>query len=774
MPYETIADLPAAVKQALPKAAQQIFLAAFNAASKEYDDEKKAFQTAWAAVKQKYEQDKDGNWTKKEGRGMAETAHAAMPMLTRLMAAFAPRTADPEARTVEVTWTTGATVRRQGLFGPAFDETLLMDDENVDLGRLNRGAPVLDSHQAVGLAHILGVVEDGSASLLGPKGQRKGKATIRFSDRPEVEPVWRDVQAGIIRNVSVGYSVGEWQRVDPPPTATGRDAVPLMRAVRWIPHEISLVAVPADAGASVRHGTDAYPCTITTVRSHQGMTTASGAASEAADLIRTTESTPPPEPSPPPPPPPAGEEEPSGVRAGQGAEAVPGMTPAECATVLRSAAGLGLPTDYAIGLVAHDGMTLARARELMIDERARGQGGTHVAARHVVTVRDEVETRCGAIRDAILHGQLPGLFPLPPDSPAREYAGLRLVELARVELEAAGIRTRGRSPAWVASLALQPGYGVRQPGWLGIRADTGYHTTSDLSSVFLDVVYKSARAAYTAAPQTFQLWAKRSTRRDYRLASSVQLSGLGSLTKVPEHGEYVYGTLTDSKEAYKVEKFGKIIGITREAIINDDLGLLTDIPARLGTAARNTESDVVYAALLANAAMGADGIPLFHANHGNLASATAISSTSLESAYSAMAMQKDPDGVTMLAITPRYLLVPPAKLGEASRTLGTYFPATTANATAPYLRSLVPVDEPRLQGGVTVGGVTYAGSSTQWYLAADPNQAPTVEYAYLEGQEGVYTETQAGFDIDGIKTKVRLDIGAKPIDWRGLQMNPGA
>lgn len=412
---------------------------------------------------------------------------------------------------------------------------------------------------------------------------------------------------------------------------------------------------------------------------------------------------------------------------------------------------------------------------MMIDERARAQGGTHVAARQIVSTRDEHETRCCAIRDAILHSRMPGAFPIADDSPAREYVGLRLIEVARLELEASGIRTRGRSPAWIASVALQPGYGVRQPGWLGIRADVGYHTTSDLPSVYLDVVYKSARAAYALAQPTFPKWAKKSVRRDYRLASSVQLSNLGSLSKVPESGEYQYGALTDSKEAYKVEKFGKIIGITREAIINDDLGLLTDIPARLGTAARNTESDVVYAALLANAAMGADGIPLFHANHGNLAGTGAVISTpTLGAAYTGMAMQKDPDGVTMLSIQPRYLLVPPLQLATASQVMGAFVPTTPGGVTPTYLRSLEIVDEPRLQGGVTVGGVTYPGSSTGWYLAADPNQAPTVEYAYLEGQEGIYTETQAGFEVDGIKTKVRLDIGAKPIDWRGMQYNPGA
>jgi cation transport regulator ChaB len=763
MPY-TKANAPTAVKK-LPSKGQDVWIAAYNSALKQYaGDEAKAHATAWAAAKKVCVQKPDGSWVMKKGRGAGAVEHVSLPMLTRDMITFEPRTADDATRTVEVTWTTGATVRRSGFFDGSWDEELLLNDENVDLSRLNGGAPVLNSHRAHDLGSVLGVVVDGSAHLLGPKGQRKGRATLRFSDRPEVEGVWQDVRNGIVRNVSCGYAVQEWQRIDPPPNATGKDAVRLMRAVRWSPMELSLVAVPADAGAQVRADRDLFPCTV---RRRSGMDD----DLEADDAIRSTETDPqppaaPPEPPPPPPSP--------GPQPGQGAQAA-GLSPAECAAILRNAGTLGLPAAFGLDLMARDGMTMDGARAALIDERARLQGGTHVATQHVRVVRDEAETRCGAIRDMILGVRFPASFPIQGDAPAREYVGYRLIELARLELEAAGIRTRGRSPQELAALALTPGYGVRQSDWIGIRGDTGYHTTSDLASVFLDVVYKSARQAYALAPQTFQLWAQRATHKDYRLVNSVQLSNLGVLPKVPEHGEYTYGVLTDSKEAYKVEKYGKIIGIDREAIINDDLGLLTTIPARLGVAARNTESDVVYAALLANAALGADGIPLFHANHGNLAGTPAVmTAQTLAAGYSAMSMQKDPDGKTLLNIRPRYILVPPLQLATASQVLGAFFPATAANLTPDYIRSLTPIDEPRLQGGVTVGGVTYAGSSTAWYLAADPNQAPTVEYAYLEGQEGVYTETQAGFEVDGIKTKVRLDIGAKPLDYRGLYENAGA
>ncbi len=67
-----------------------------------------------------------------------------------------------------------------------------------------------------------------------------------------------------------------------------------------------------------------------------------------------------------------------------------------------------------------------------------------------------------------------------------------------------------------------------------------------------------------------------------------------------------------------------------------------------------------------------------------------------------------------------------------------------------------------------------AASATAWYLFASPDQIDTVEYAYLEGQDGVYIETRQGFDVDGVEIKARLDFGAKAIDWRGMQKNVGS
>jgi hypothetical protein len=157
-------------------------------------------------------------------------------------AAIAPASIDTERRTVELIWSTGAAVKRQDwVTGRTFIEELSMDQSHVRLGRLNGGAPLLNSHSQWRLEAVLGVVE--RAWLDGGEGH----AVVRFSSRADVDAVWNDVRDGIIRNVSVGYKVHRFQETSKPGAA-----VPTFLAVDWEPEEISLVSVGADAGAGVR------------------------------------------------------------------------------------------------------------------------------------------------------------------------------------------------------------------------------------------------------------------------------------------------------------------------------------------------------------------------------------------------------------------------------------------------------------------------------------------------------------------------------------------
>lgn len=179
-----------------------------------------------------------------------------LPELLTRRATLEPATVNDEARTVDVVWSTGAGVRRRDAVG-LFEERLALDPASVDLSHFI-GGPVLDGHRQDSVERILGVVTAAHVD-----GQR-GFATLKFSER--AEPIWRDVRAGILRAVSIGYVVERWQD-------SGANGTRVRTAVQWTPKELSLVAIPADAGATVRGDmmdteTTTTPADDTATRAH--------------------------------------------------------------------------------------------------------------------------------------------------------------------------------------------------------------------------------------------------------------------------------------------------------------------------------------------------------------------------------------------------------------------------------------------------------------------------------------------------------------------------
>ncbi|MGI9499862.1 MAG: hypothetical protein ACR2P3_07485 [Geminicoccaceae bacterium] len=386
----------------------------------------------------------------------------------------------------------------------------------------------------------------------------------------------------------------------------------------------------------------------------------------------------------------------------------------------------------------------------------------------MVVVGDGPETNdANGIRNALLHRYDPNRYEL--DDNGRRFRGLTLVEIGRHCLIGAGLgqRIMGMARHEVARWALMPGYGE------GVRA---MHSTSDFANVLADVANKTLRDAYAQSPRTFLPFCRRVTAVDFKGINRVALSEAPRLETVNESGEFRTGVMSDTKETYALVTYGKIVGITRQVIVNDDLDAFTRVPELFGFAAAQKESDIVYAVLLQNANMG-DGVPLFNANHGNLAAAGgAIAVTTVGAGRTAMSKQTGTDGTTLISVSPSYLLVPSDLETVAQQFLSTTLvPNTQANIVPLEMRaSLTSISEPRLGVGVTLDATTIAGDATAWYLAATPQGIDTIEYAFLEGADGVSIETKNGFEVDGVQVRARLDFAAKAIDHRGLYKNPGA
>jgi len=229
---------------------------------------------------------------------------------------------------------------------------------------------------------------------------------------------------------------------------------------------------------------------------------------------------------------------------------------------------------------------------------------------------------------------------------------------------------------------------------------------------------------------------------------------------VLEGGEVTRGAMLEARTSYSLATFARIFGLSRQAMINDDLGAFSELAVRYGRAAAEFEAGQLAALLIANPTMY-DSVALFNAAHGNQAAApTVISTTSLGVALSAMRRQTGLDAATPIDVTPRYLVVPAALEVIALQNVTAITPAATTNVN-PFSGKLEVIVDPRLD----------VNSATIWYLAADSMSIDTLEYAYLDGAEGVQLESKIGFDVEGIEMKARLDFGAAALDWRGLYRN---
>ena len=257
--------------------------------------------------------------------------------------------------------------------------------------------------------------------------------------------------------------------------------------------------------------------------------------------------------------------------------------------------------------------------------------------------------------------------------------------------------------------------------------------------------------------------ARQTEANDFRTRHRIMLDSSGlTLEQVNEHGEFKSGTMTESEETYAIKPFGRIIGISRQALINDDLGAFSTISGRLGSAAAGFEAQFLVDLLISNSGLGptmSDGAVLFHATHGNVSvSGAAPSEDTLSAARLAMRRQTGPSG-GLIVVEPRYVLVPPDIETTTQKLLTTIQPVTVDEVNA--FSDLTLVVEPRLT------------DTERWYLVAAPEQIDGLEYSYLSGAPGPQTESRAGFEVDGIEVKVRLDFGAGFTDWRGWYGNAG-
>lgn len=667
--------------------------------------------------------------------------------LPRVAQASTVASVDEEARTIEVVFSTGARIPHMMRTPEGWRRVMtqaVVEPGAAMLDKLNDGAPVLNDHDDWSNREVIGVVEQ--AWIEGGVA----KARLRFSAADGVRDVWTKVREGVLRNCSMGFYIHEAE-VDVDPE---RDGEELWRLTKWEPVEISMVPIGADAGAKTQSVGDAPICTATiTYRAEEGdMPVKDKAPDEAQQKVEQAEGGKVEKQAAPTPP--AGPD-PEAERAQQrrGVEAERTRQAAIRGTAARVAERMPHAREAVEAAMqqALEGDTTPEAFRVEALEAAVSQGqaatGGFGGANASVT---------SDARERLVQGATVGLMARAgmKGGERNEFTGMTLRELARQSLALSGRREGWADPRdMVAAAFTQAG---------------GPHSTSDFAAILADVAHKSALMGWDSAVETYEQWTRAGSLTDFRATKRVGTGLFSTLPEVPEGGEYTHGTIGDRGETATLATYGRLFRITRQAIINDDLSLLADVPRKMGQAAKRTIGNLVYAVLSGNPTM-ADGTALFHADHKNLAgSGTAMSTTTLAAGEAAMMVQTEGAGAVSdanpaLNIRPAYLLVPPGKKRAALQLMNsTVDPSDSkGHASNPVAGLAEVIADGRLTGNA-------------WFMAADPNVYDTIEVAYLNGASEPWLEEKETWTSDGAEMKVRIDAAVTPLDHRTFYKNPGA
>ena len=662
-----------------------------------------------------------------------------LPQL-RMSSSFEPSTLDAAKRTVELLWYTGAWVTRFSYWdGETYELAFSMEPKAVRLGRLTSGAPVLDSHNNYRLSGVLGVVE--KAWIDGGKG----RAIVRFSEREEVKPVFEDVKAGILRNVSMGAIVHQMKEV----TEKG-DRTKKFLAIDWEPMEVSLVAVGADPGAQALATADKFPCTVNFSAAADADAPKGGTVKIKIRLLADVEN--------------LGklgeivelEEKDFDEKLHSKELEVPKSTSLAADEKSRKRVvddAIEADKSYSAEvkrLAVHFGMEPIDAQreiskttpiEQVVETFSdlRRQRGPKPSD-NKIGFGDEHESAPWRRKQMALAIAARAAGAAPPDS-ARQYAYSSFAECA---LECLSFRGEGR------------GLDARRNG--NEIIELALHSTSDFPLLLADALNKNLLPAYEQAPQTYRRIAAKKNFKDFKPTKFLRAGDFPVPLLVGENGEYKYGTMSENKEVVTLATYGVILGLSRQVLVNDDTGALQDLATAAGRRSADFENATFYAAcILVASGLGPTllegAVAVYNAAHANITATGVLSNTTLASGLALMMSQTSKDGLK-LNTEPKILLVSPTSLVLA-RTLLTAIQATQASNVNTFAGQMVAIGDANL------------GTQVRFYMLADPAQLPQYVYGFLEGQNGPRTMAREGFNVDGVEFKLSLDFACGAVDFRG-------
>lgn len=667
-------------------------------------------------------------------------------------------------------------------------EILSHSDGAVDLERLNSIGCVLYNHnrdKVIGKV-VRAWVED-----------NRGYAEIEFDKDAESEIVFQKVISGTLKGVSVGYLVEVWEELAAnKKSSDGRFTGPCSIATKWIPYEISIVSIPADPTVGVGRSREEVGDTTEKkgvgsfyhyekqlqinqnilegglksmnlrqmIQRQRELLNAAKAANreltaqeqaeydnlqkqiDAALAVMDGD----------------GEGSGSNGDGGQGARSEDGspedVVTAErkrCADITMLCRSFQVSETDTSRYIA-DGVSVDKVREIILDGMIQNGAPISQGGRADVTsdAADKFRTAAG---DALVMRS--GIEVSNPAEGARELMGMSLRDMAIESLSAEG----------------QTGLNRRSSEEIyNLVSRQFFNPTAAFPAILDNAINKAYVEGHKKVEVTFDRWTKKGTLKDFKTADNNYLAGpAGEFLEVPEGGELKHDTIRDEKRpTRKLRTYGRQFTLTRQAFINDDIDLVTRIPARYAASARKTINKQCCQIIVNNSAIY-DGTPLFSKAHGNLVkTGTGITQKSMQIMIMALQTQRDEFDEAII-VRPAKILVPVGYAFDMytmfySPTINTEGNTQAVNPLYKFKDQIEIIEEPTLN--VLCGGF---GNVMPWFLFGAADDTDFIEVDYLNGQEiptirRMETPGTLGFIWD-----IYLDWGISVMDFRGAIKNPG-
>ena len=548
-------------------------------------------------------------------------------------------------RSIELSFSSEIIVKRW--YG---NEILSHDEGAVDLTRLNEIGVLLFNHNS---NNVLGKVERAWLDTT----LRKCKAIVKFDDDDESEKIFQKVKNGTLRGVSVGYSVDCWEEVRNGSTSSnGRFTGPAEIATKWSPTEISIVSVPADPNVGVGRSLGDNESESSTENNDDDEQTEDENESTENDESKRSN-------------------DPKNITRNE--ENNMDKEAILQAERKRTSEINTLSRKFNIDLARFidDGTSVDDVRSYVLSELEKKKPpiieGIKVTA-------DESDKFRSAASDAILLRA--GIENKDIAEGARDLRGLRLRDLAIESLRLEGYSDASRfDDEKLFRSALT--------------------SSANFSSILENTVNKALLNAYNSQTSTYGAWTSKGSNPDFKPVSKYRLSEAGNLELITENGEFRHDEMKDEGIKTSLLTYGKKFSISRQALINDDISILTKLPQAYVRAADRGINKLVYKMLCENGKIY-DGVELFHNKHNNLAKSHGpIRVETLAAARKAMRTQKNLRGEEVLNISPQYLIVPAALETHAEQFLNSLsdIDATNSNIINPFRNKLKLVVDPEIR-----------------------------------------------------------------------------